>query len=185
MSARTDLELLQDFQSGHEQAFNEIVLRYQERIYWLAKRFVNDRDDADEITQEVFVKAYESLKGFRGESNLFTWLYRIAVNISLNHLRKQRVRDFFRIDDSFDHLAVDDDSPDAGLERDENQKLIEEAVKLLPEKQKAVFLLRYHDELSYEEIAKLLGTSVGGLKANYFHAVKKIGEHIRRAHGTS
>jgi RNA polymerase sigma factor (sigma-70 family) len=184
MSASPDLELVDLFQKGNEAAFNELVVRYQEKLYWIARRFVQDHDQADEIVQEVFVKVYGTLKEFRGESGVFTWLYRITVNVSLNTLRKRRVRDFLRIDEFFETAGDENEQPDKLVEREEQRTLIEEAVRILPEKQKAVFILRYHEELPYEEISTILKTSVGGLKANYFHAVKKIGEYIHRAHRT-
>ncbi len=182
MSDRSDEELLRQYQAGRESAFNELVLRYQEKVYWLARRFSSSHDNADDITQEVFCKMYESLKDFRGDSSLYTWLYRITVNVSLNFLRRQKVRDFLRIDEMFDVEAPEGESPHLMVEKNEQQSLIEEAVATLPKKQKAVFLMRYYDEMPYEEIAKILKTSVGGLKANYFHAVRKIGAYIRRAH---
>ncbi len=182
MTARSDDELIQRFQQGEEISFNELVLRYQEKIYWVARRFTNDHDSADEIVQEVFCKVYESLREFRGESGFYTWLYRITVNASLNALRRQRVRKFFRIDELLEQQDFGSESPDELVERDEQRSLIQTAIEQLPEKQKAVFVLRYYDEMPYEEIAKVLKTSVGGLKANYFHAVKKIGAYLRRAH---
>ena len=182
MSDHNDEELVRQCQSGNERAFNELVLRYQEKVYWIARRFTGDHDHADEITQEVFCKMYESLKTFRGESSLYTWLYRVTVNISLNFLRKQKVRDFLRIDETFDVEAPETESPDLLFEKNEHQALVEEAVAALPEKQKAVFVMRYYEELPYDEIAKILKTTVGGLKANYFHAIRKIGEYVRRAH---
>jgi len=182
MSDRSDEELVRQYQSGNESAFNELVLRYQEKIYWVARRFSSSHDNADDITQEVFVKMYESLKEFRGDSSLYTWLYRITVNVSLNFLRRQKVREFFRIDEMLDIEAEESGSPDSIVEQREQQSLIEQAVAALPEKQKAVFVMRYYEEMPYEEISKILKTSVGGLKANYFHAVRKIGEYLRRAH---
>ena len=182
MSAHSDVELVKQFQNGHETAFNELVLRYQEKIYWVARRFVSDHDNADDVVQEVFCKAYEALAEFRGDSSLYTWLYRITVNLSLNFVRRQRVKDFFRIDELFEVEAESAESPDAILERKEQRRLIEEAIAVLPEKQKAVFVLRYYEELPYEEISKILKTSVGGLKANYFHAVKKIADYLNREH---
>lgn len=184
MTDRSDLELVQLFQNGDESAFNHLVLRYQERVYWVARRFVNDHDGADDVAQEVFCKVYESLKEFRGESSLYTWLYRITANIALNSLRRHKVRDFFRIDEMFEVEDTQAVSPDEELERQEQRKLIEEAIARLPEKQKSVFILRYYEELPYEEIAKILKTSIGGLKANYFHAVRKIQEYVRRAYRT-
>ncbi|MBI3580170.1 MAG: RNA polymerase sigma factor [Ignavibacteriales bacterium] len=184
MTERSDLELVRLFQQGEESAFNHLVLRYQEKIYWVARRFINEHDGADDVTQEVFVKAYESLKEFRSESSFYTWLYRITVNIALNVLRRNKVKEFFRIDELFDPEDVESGAPDELLERQEERTLIERAIATLPDKQKAVFLLRYYEEMPYEEIAKVLKTSVGGLKANYFHAVKKIEEYLKRAHGT-
>ena len=184
MTDSSDLELVELFQNGNETAFNELVGRYQEKIYWIARRFVNDHDQADDIVQEVFIKVYSALKNFRGDSGVYTWLYRITVNVALNALRKQRIRDFIRIDEFFETAEDENEQPDAIFEKDEQQKLIEEAIAKLPEKQKAVFILRYHEELSYEEISLILKTSIGGLKANYFHAVKKIGEYVNRAHRT-
>ena len=184
MTERSDNELIELFQNGDESAFNHLVLRYQEKVYWVARRFVNDHDGADDVAQEVFCKAYESLREFRGESSVYTWLYRITVNIALNSLRRQKVREFFRIDEMFELQDENAETPDEALERQEQKTLIEEAMATLPEKQKSVFVLRYYEELPYEEISKVLKTSVGGLKANYFHAVKKIQEYVKRAHRT-
>lgn len=183
MTGRSDLELVGAFRHGEETAFNEIVVRYQEKVYWTVRRFVNDHDEADDIVQEVFVKAYDGLKRFRGESGLYTWLYRIAVNLSLNHLRKLKVQEFFRVDRLLEQEEAGSDRPDEALEQKEQQGLIQEAVRSLPEKQKAVFVMRYYQAMSYEEISAVLKTSVGGLKANFFHAVRKIEEYVKRAHG--
>jgi RNA polymerase sigma-70 factor (ECF subfamily) len=150
----------------------------------VARRFSGSHDNADDITQEVFCRMYESLKDFRGDSSLYTWLYRIAVNVSLNHLRKQKLREFLRIDEIFEVESSAEESPQALVEKSEHQLLIEQAVATLPERQKMVFVMRYFEEMPYEEIAVVLKTSVGGLKANYFHAVRKIGDYIRRAHGS-
>jgi RNA polymerase sigma-70 factor (ECF subfamily) len=184
MTNPSDLELVRLFQCGDDSSFNQLVLRYQEKVYWVARRFVNDHDSADDVTQEVFCKAFESLKEFRGESSVFTWLYRITVNIALNTIRRNRAREFFRIDDLFDTEDTNVQAPDEAVERQEDRALIEQAIARLPNKQRSVFVLRYYEELPYEEIAKILKTSVGGLKANYFHAVRKIQEYLRRAHGS-
>jgi len=180
----TDLELVDRFRNGEESAFNELALRYKERIYWTARRFVNDHQDADDIVQEVLWKAYEGLRNFRSDSGVFTWLYRIAVNTSLNAVRKKRVREFLHFDELFESDSPESERPDEALEKEEERSLIDQAVQRLPEKQKAVFVLRHYEQLSYEEIAAILKTSVGGLKANYFHAVKKIEEYVKRAHGS-
>lgn len=184
MSVSNDLELVESFQKGNEGSFNELVRRYQEKVYWIAHRFVNDHDQADDIVQEVFLKVYSALNDFRGDSGVYTWLYRITVNISLNAIRKKRVRDFLRIDEFFNSPIEESERPDKQYEQNEQKQLIEEAIQRLPEKQKTVFILRYYEELPYEDISKILKTSVGGLKANYFHAVKNIGEFVKRAHRT-
>jgi RNA polymerase sigma factor (sigma-70 family) len=181
MSGQTDLQLIERFQNGDDTAFNEIVLRYQEKVYWIARRYLSDHDDADDAVQEIFIKAYEGLASFRRDAALSTWLYRIAVNQALNALRWKRVKTFLRLDEVAAEQASDDATPHEQLVSREQSTLIAEAVARLPDKQRAVFVLRYFQELSYEEIAETLKTSIGGLKANYFHAVKKIQEHIRNA----
>ncbi len=184
MSTRSDAELVEAFQRGEERAFNELALRYQEKLYWVARRFTNDHAQADDIVQESLVKAYQALRDFRGESGVFTWLYRIVVNASLNAIRRQRIREVLRLDEVYDEEASPEASPHDAVEKQEEQRLIEEAIERLPEKQKAVFVLRYYDELPYEQISEILKTSVGGLKANYFHAIRKIARYVQNAHET-
>lgn len=183
MTATNDVELVEQFRQGREAAFNEIVLRYQERIYWVVRRFLNDHDDADDVVQDVFIKASRNLRDFRGDSSLYTWLYRIAVNLSLNAIRNKRVAEFFRLEDVGDIADHGSSRADHEVDAEEQQRLIESAVRTLPSKQRTVFVLRYYEELSYEEIASITHTSVGGLKANYFHAVRKVAEYVRRQHG--
>ena len=177
-----DKELLELYHSGQkERMFNELVRRYQKRIYWVARRMVKRHEDADDIAQDVFVKAYTALEGFRGDSNIYTWLYRIAVNLSINHLRKQKVRKAVDLDDYLPFLSKDADQ-DRKMMRRENVTLIEEAIETLPEKQRAVFIMRYYDEMPYEQISSILGTTVGGLKANFHHAVKKVTAYVKKNH---
>ncbi|MGE3800730.1 MAG: RNA polymerase sigma factor [Candidatus Kapaibacterium sp.] len=179
-----DKELLELYHSGQkERMFNELVRRYQKRIYWVARRMVKRHEDADDIAQDVFVKAYTALEGFRGDSNIYTWLYRIAVNLSINHLRKQKVRNAVDLDDYLPFLSKDADQ-DKKMMRRENVSLIEEAIITLPEKQRAVFIMRYYDEMPYEQISAILGTTVGGLKANFHHAVKKVAAYVKQNHGS-
>lgn len=178
-----DKELLALYQAGQkEQMFNELVRRYQKRIYWVTRRMVKRHEDADDIAQDVFVKAYTALENFRGESNIYTWLYRIAVNLSINHLRKQKVRNAVDLDDYLPFLAKDAEQ-DSSIVRRENVSLIERAIDTLPDKQRAVFIMRYYDEMPYEQISAILGTSVGGLKANFHHAVKKVAAFVKKHHG--
>jgi len=179
MNQLNDLELIQEFKEGKEQAFNQLVVRYQEKIYWVVRRLLPDHDDADDVVQNVFVKVYHSLRTFKGESNFYTWLYRIAINLSLNEIRRKKAKKTFSLDDSVAQYESDEVLPLERLEKQELTNLIAKAIERLPEKQKRVFILRYYEELPYDEIAKILKTSVGGLKANYFHAVRKIGEYIK------
>jgi RNA polymerase sigma-70 factor (ECF subfamily) len=178
MSQSDELQLIEEFNSGNEQAFNTLVLRYKEKIYWIVRRMIPDHDEADDITQNVFIKAYQSLKTFKGDSSFYTWIYRIAVNLSLNEIRRKKLRRTFSIDEEIHQVPSFDAQPLELLEQKERTQQIREAIEQLPDKQKKVFLLRYYEELPYEEIAKILKTSVGGLKANYFHAVKKIGVYL-------
>lgn len=177
----TDEELADRFRAGEKHtSFSMLVERYQKRIYFSARRMVNgDHDEADEIAQETFVKAYEALANFRGESKFYTWLYRIMMNSVIYRGRKQKARKTVSIDEVKDVLEASVGRPHDDLERSETKRLIEEAIATLPPKQREVFMLRFYDELPYEEIATIVGTSVGGLKANYFHAVKKIGEYVQ------
>lgn len=179
-----DKQLLELHRAGQtDKMFNEMVRRYHSRIYWVVRRMVKVHEDADDITQDVFVRAYQSINTFRGDSALFTWLYRIAVNLSINHLRKQKVRKLVDIADYIPFLGRDADQ-DTGIVRKENVSLIEEAIEKLPQKQKAVFIMRYYDEMPYEQISAILGTTVGGLKANFHHAVKKVAAYVRKHHGS-
>lgn len=183
---KTDTELITAFQNGDILGFNELVRRYQERVYWIARRMVLDHDDADDITQDVFVKVYGALNKFRMESEFFTWVYRITVNISLNKIRAKKMKRFFRLDDDNAlpqdvELSDDANHPDVLLQKQELKNAIENAVKKLPKQQRAVFVMRFYDELSYEEISQLLKRSIGGLKANYFHAIKKIQHYVQHA----
>ena len=180
MAPKTDLDLVEAFRNGDSSGFNELVTRYQEKVYWIARRVVGTHDDADDVVQDVFVRMFRALKGFRGESGFYTWLYRITMNVSLNAVRTRRFKEFVRYDETTETRAEDVDLPDAGLLRDEYQTILERAIQQLPAKQKLVFSMRYYDEMPYEQMAKILKKSVGGLKANYFHAMKKIQEYVRK-----
>ncbi len=179
MNTLSDPELVQEVRNGKRQAFTELMRRYQERVYWVARRMVGDHADADDITQETFIKAYTALGDFRGESTFFTWIYRIAVNLSLNAIRKHQVMNYLRQSDIVARVLPAKERPDTEYELKELEVSLQRAIAELPEKQKTVFVLRYFDGLSYEEISAILKTSVGGLKANYFHAVRKIQERMK------
>ncbi|MFA5404590.1 MAG: sigma-70 family RNA polymerase sigma factor [Ignavibacteria bacterium] len=175
-----DKDIIESFKCGNKNAFNLIVLKYQKRIYWLVRKFVLFHDDADDITQEVFLKLYKSISDFRGDSALYTYIYKIAVNYSLNHLKKNKTLSAHKIDIDTEVFKLKSNEPNSDeiYDNDINAKMIQKAIQILPEQQRAVFTLRFYEELPYEEIASILGKSVGGLKANYFHAFKKIRNYL-------
>ncbi len=143
---------------------------------------IGNHDDADDIVQEVFVKVHKNLNSFRSESSFYTWLYRIATNISINAIRKKKLVEWFRFDEVLPamNLVTDESNdPSKKMELQENRTTLSKAIAALPAKQKKVFIFRYYDELPYEEISKIMKTSVGGLKANYFHAVKNIQKYFK------
>lgn len=177
---KTDLELVEEFRRGNVGGFNELVRRYQQKTYWTARRIVGSHEDADDVVQDVFLRVFRALARFRGESGFYTWLYRITVNVSLNTVRIRKVKEFIRYDELLDQRTDTADRPDDPLMRKEQETMIERAIEQLPPKQRAVFVMRYYDEIPYEEMARMLHRSVGGLKANYFHALKKIQRFIRR-----
>lgn len=157
--------------------FNLLVRAYQQRVYWLVRKMVIDHDDADDITQEVFIKVHKAIDQFREDSQLYTWIYRIATNECLSFLNRKKRRFFLPIEDVAGQLTAKIDST-PGLEGDEIQKKLQKALLKLPDKQRLVFNMRYYDDLSYEDMAEITKTSVGALKASYHHAVKKIEEFL-------
>lgn len=178
--AKTDSELINDFKNGDIRGYNEIVRKYQQQVYRVIRKMVQSHDDADDLTQEVFIKVYSALKNFREESNLFTWLYRIASNYSINHIRKSKVRNTVSFETILTPIESHEKQADEVMDEQRRRKILEEAIETLPPQQRAAFNLRYYDELSYEDISRILKKSVGGIKANYFHAVKKIGQYLKQ-----
>jgi len=178
MLNKSDIELVNEFKNGNTSAFDEIVRRYQKRVYSLARKILANHDDADDVAQEVFVKLFYSLHDFKGESSLFTWIYRITINECNNILRKKKVRDFVQIDEIANLLKFGQ-TPEQELLEKERRDLIERAVEKLPPKQRAIFVMRFFEDLDYEQISKILNKPIGTLKANYFHAVKKIQKFIK------
>ena len=180
MALKSDLELVHDFKRGDVGGFNELVRRYQQRVYWIARRVLESHAEADDVTQDVFVRVYESLKKFRSDSSFYTWLYRIATNVSLNALRKRKARLFVSLEDAGISIESEIDGPHEQLDRSQYLAALEKAIAKLPAKQKLVFVMRYYEEMPYEEISRILKRSEGGLKANYFHALKKIQKYVRK-----
>ena len=157
--------------STKEAAFTRLVREYQVPLYWQIRRMVISHDDTDDVLQNTFVKVWSAIDSFRGESRLQTWLFRIAINESLNFLTKKKQT--LSLDQAEGSVA-DMLASDSYFDGDEVQKQFQTAISSLPEKQRLVFNLKYFDEMKYEDMSDLLGTSVGALKASYHHAVKKI-----------
>lgn len=174
-----DNELLEKFKSEdtRQLAFNELIRKYQQRVYWHIRKMVIDHDDADDLTQECFIKIWHNLGEFREEARLYTWIYKIATNECLQFLNKKRKRFFLPIHNvEFELEQKLSDSE--WIQGDEIQLKLQKALLKLPEKQRLVFNMKYFDDLKYEDISNILGTSVGALKASYHLAVKKIKEYL-------
>lgn len=167
------IRLLQD-EKSRALAFTQVVEQYKERLYWQIRRMVINHEDTDDILQNVFIKAWTGLDNFRGESKLSTWLYRIATNETLNFLEREK-KPHTSIDDEGNGIVHQLES-DPYFDGDETQRQLIAAMDTLPDKQRQVFTLKYFDEMKYEEMSQVLGTSVGALKASYHHAVKKIAD---------
>ena len=164
--------MLQD-PSTQRKAFERIVKAYSEQLYWQIRRMVVSHDDANDLLQNTFIKAWTNLDYFRGDAKLSTWLYRIAFNECLNFLNKQRAENQLSIDDA-DAALINKLESDPYFNGDETQRLFQKAILQLPEKQRIIFNQKYFQEMKYEDMSEILGTSVGALKASYHHAVKKI-----------
>jgi RNA polymerase sigma factor (sigma-70 family) len=153
--------------------FNLLVRAYQQKVYWHIRKMVIDHDDADDVTQEVFIKVYKHIGSFREDSQLYTWIYRIATNECLSFLQRKKRRFFLPIGDVAGELISKlDNAPH--ISGDEIQLKLQKALLKLPDKQRLVFNMKYFDDMSYEEISEITNTSVGALKASYHHAVTKI-----------
>ncbi|MDE7125922.1 MAG: sigma-70 family RNA polymerase sigma factor, partial [Muribaculaceae bacterium] len=158
-------------------AFGEVIRDYSEPLYWQIRRMVQSHDDANDLLQNTFMKAWQNLESFRGDAKLSTWLYKIAVNESVTFLAKERKRLNISLDDQ-ESALINTIEADEYMDGDRLALLLRQAVALLPEKQRLVFNMKYYDEMKYEQISEILGTSVGALKASYHLAVKKIEQFI-------
>ena len=179
MSGYSDQELIELFKDKERRnyAFNLLVRKYQERLYWHIRKIVIDHDDTDDVLQNSFIKAFKGLEKFREESKLYTWLYRIATNESITFLNNKRKRFFIPIVD-VEHELSNSIESDENYSGDEIQLKLQQALLQLPDKQRLVFNLKYFDDMKYDDISEILGTSVGALKASYHHAVKKIEKFV-------
>jgi RNA polymerase sigma-70 factor (ECF subfamily) len=176
-----DKELLFQFRTPatKERAFNSIVKKYQEKLYWHVRRLVVDHDDANDVLQNVFIKVWNALGQFREDSQLYTWLYRIATNECLTFLEQQKKRSTVSLEDTEGTLLSSKIKADAAFDANKLEWRLQLAIEALPERQRLVFNLRYYDEMPYEEMSRILETSEGALKASYHHAAKKIEEFIK------
>ncbi len=171
------VEQLQNVQTK-EQAFRVLITEYKERLYWHIRKIVISHDDADDVLQNTFIKVFKGINNFKQESQLFSWMYRIATNESITFINKRAKERNTDISEIRQGLVTSLQS-DEWFTGDEIQLILQEAVATLPEKQQLVFNMKYFDNMKYDEISDILETSVGGLKASYFHAVKKIENYIK------
>lgn len=175
-----DRELLLQFRQSatKERAFTAILKKYQEKLYWHIRRMVVDHEDANDVLQNMFIKVWKGLENFREDSQLYTWLYRIATNECLSFLEQQKKRSTVSLGDVEEGLS-NQVKADANFDPAKLEWKLQLAIQQLPEKQRLVFNLRYFDELPYNEMSRILDTSEGALKASYHHAAKKIEEFIK------
>ncbi|MDD2381408.1 MAG: RNA polymerase sigma factor [Mariniphaga sp.] len=165
-------------ESTREVAFHRLVSMYQEPLYWHVRKILLSHEDSDDVLQNTFIKVWKSIHKFREESSLYTWLYRIATNEAITCLNNNKRRSMLPLNEVSDILMHNLNS-DPYLEGDKIQLKLQEAIVQLPEKQRIVFNLRYFDEMKYDDMAAILDTSVGALKASYHHAVKKVEEYMK------
>ena len=175
----TEAEILLQINNKQQRdkAFSAIVSLYQERLYWHIRKMVLVHDDANDVLQNTFMKAWNGLDGFRGDSKLSSWLYRIATNETLTFLANKRLKNLNLMDEE-ETLLIQALQADSYFDGDEIQMHLQKAIVTLPEKQRLVFNMKYFEDITYEEMSDILGTSVGALKASYHHAVKKIENYI-------
>ena len=176
---KSDQQIISDLRNSknHDLAFQALVDKYQERLYWHIRKMVIDHDDTDDILQDVFIKVWKNIEKFREDSNLFTWLYKIATNECLNFLKRRKDKYKVPMEDANQELYSKlDNSPH--ISGSAIQKKLQKALLGLPDKQRLVFNMKYFDEMKYEDISAVLETSVGALKASYHHALKKIEQYL-------
>lgn len=166
------IELLKEEKTAHK-AFSQLVDAYSEPLYWQIRKLVGNHQDADDLLQNVFLKVWKNIHNFRGDAKLSTWLHKIAINESLNFIQQERNKREIT-DNTEDEYIMANIEADEYFDGTAAEAALQKAIASLPEKQRLVFNMRYYDEMKYEEISEILGTSVGALKASYHHAVKKI-----------
>lgn len=177
IAEETLVEQLKDKES-QSKAFEVLVDTYKERLYWHIRRIVMNHDDSDDVLQNTFIKVYRNIDNFKGESKLYSWIYRIATNEALSFL-KTKARKLGQNSERLQGSLANQLESDVYFEGDEIQLKLQKAIATLPEKQKLIFNMKYFEELKYDEISEILDTSVGGLKASYHLAVKKIQSYLQ------
>ena len=173
---RTEIDdslLIERFKNGDQKAFNLLVEKYKRKMYNLIFKMVRNSEDAKDLSQEVFVKAYRGLNRFEGKSSFYSWLYRIALNLCMNFSRREKFRSFISIFE-LPETRLTTEPAVASVNREKLEDALDKAVLGLPAKQRMVFVLRYYHQTPFSEIASVLGQTEGGAKANYFQAVKKL-----------
>lgn len=175
-------EILKQLRNPETQreGFARVVEEYSQRLYWQIRKMVYSHEDANDILQDVFIKAWLNIDNFRGDAKLSTWLYKIAINESITFINRSKAKLNLSIDDD-DSFLVNQLEGDEYFDGDEAQILLQKAVVSLPEKQRLVFQMKYFDEMKYDDISEILGTSVGALKASYHHAVKKVESFLKQS----
>lgn len=179
LTTTSDSELLLQFRNPltKEKAYTSLIRKYQEKLYWHIRRMVVEHEDANDVLQNVLIRVWNGLENFREDSQLYTWLYRIATNESLTFLQQQKKRVSVSLDNDESTISRKIKA-DEHFDANKLEWKLQLAIEKLPEKQRAVFNLRYYEEMPYEEMSRVLETSEGALKASYHHAVKKIEEYI-------
>lgn len=161
-----------------ERGYRLLVSTYSKKIYWHVRRMVTDHDDANDVVQNIFIKVWKGLPEFRADSKLYTWLFRIATNESISFINEKYRRSSVALDNE-QASHIQRLTQDAWFDGDDIQKLLQHAIDSLPDKQKQVFIMRYYDEMKYEDMEAILGTSTGALKASFHHAVKKVEQFLK------
>jgi RNA polymerase sigma-70 factor (ECF subfamily) len=165
-----DNNILNLFETNEQKAFSSLVTKYQERIYWHVRKMIVNHEDTNDITQNIFIKVWKGLPTFKKESNLYTWIYRIATNETLNYIKANKNK----IAQSLENIQIENRKDDSFFSGDEIEAKLHQALATLPDKQKLVFSMKYFNDLKYKEMVEILGGSIGSLKASYHHAQKKI-----------
>lgn len=172
-------KLLEQLQSNQhkDSAFKELITLYKERLYWHIRHMVKSHDDTDDVLQNTFIKIYKNIHNFKGDSKLFSWMYRIATNESLTFI-KQRAKQLQMSNEDIKQLAIDNLKADVYFEGDDIQYKLQQAIATLPEKQQLVFNMKYFQDIKYKDMAQILDTSEGALKASYHIALKKLEDYL-------